>query len=147
MPAWPAIVRHTGTMMNDQCPCGAGQAYDDCCGRFHRGEASPPTADALMRSRYSAFAVGNVGYLWETWHPRTRPVQVILPEGGRWTGLDVLSRSGGGVFDTDGTVEFEAHYEIAGQIGIERQNSKFVRENRRWLYVGDVPSVLESAER
>jgi SEC-C motif-containing protein len=134
-------------MMNDQCPCGSGEAYDDCCGRFHRGEASAPTADALMRSRYSAFAVGNVGYLWETWHPRTRPAQVILPEGGRWTRLDVLGRSGGGMFDTDGTVEFEAHYEIAGQIGVERQNSKFVRENKRWLYVSDVPSVLEPSDR
>ena len=58
----------------------------------------------------------------------------------------MLFRSGG-VFDTDGTVEFEAHYEIGGQIGIEHQNSKFVRENRRWLYVSDVPSVLAPADR
>jgi SEC-C motif domain protein len=147
VPAWAVTVRHTGGMMTDQCPCGSGEAYDDCCGRFHRGPASAPTADALMRSRYSAFAVGDIGYLWETWHPRTRPAQVILPEGGRWTGLEVLARTGGGVFDTDGTVEFEAHYEIAGQIGVERQNSKFVRENKRWLYVSDVPSVLEPVDR
>jgi SEC-C motif domain protein len=135
------LVRQTGGMMNGPCPCGAGEAYGDCCGRFHRGEANAPTADALMRSRFSAFALGDADYLRETWHPRTRPSQVTLPEGGRWTRLDVLARSGGGVFDSDGTIEFEAHYELGGQLGIEHQNSMFVRENRRWFYVSDVPSA------
>jgi SEC-C motif-containing protein len=134
-------------MMNRPCPCGAGEAYDDCCGRFHRGEASAPTADALMRARFTAFAVGDAGYLRDTWHPRTRPAEVTLPEAGRWTRLDVLARSGGGVFDSDGTVEFEAHFELGGQLGIEHQNSMFVREGRRWFYVSDVPTLTESADR
>jgi SEC-C motif-containing protein len=145
--AWAVLVRQTGGMMNGPCPCGAGEAYGDCCGRFHRGEANAPTADALMRSRYTAFAVGDADYLRETWHPRTRPPQVTLPEGGHWTRLDVLARSGGGVFDSDGTIEFEAHYELGGQLGIEHQNSMFVRENRRWFYVSDVPSLTEPSDR
>jgi SEC-C motif domain protein len=132
-------------MMNGSCPCGAGETYDDCCGRFHRGEASAPTADALMRARYTAFAVRDADYLRETWHPRTRPARVTLPEAGRWTRLDVLARSGGGVFDSDGTVEFEAHFEVDGQLGIEHQNSRFAREGRRWFYVSDVPTLTESA--
>jgi SEC-C motif-containing protein len=134
-------------MMNGPCPCGSGETYDECCGRFHSGVAQAPTADALMRSRYSAFAVGDADYLRETWHPRTRPADVTLPEGGRWTRLDVLARTGGGVFDADGTVEFEAHYELGGQLGVEHQNSRFVREDRRWFYVGDMPSHTESADR
>jgi SEC-C motif domain protein len=51
------------------------------------------------------------------------------------------------VFDSDGTVEFEAHFELGGQLGIERQNSMFVREGGRWFYVGDVPTLTESASR
>jgi SEC-C motif-containing protein len=96
-----------------------------------------------MRARYTAFAIGDADYLRETWHPRTRPARMTLPEDGHWTHLHVLGRSGGGVFDTEGTVEFEAHYEIGGQLGIERQNGLFVRENRRWFYVSDVPTVGE----
>jgi SEC-C motif domain protein len=134
-------------MMNRPCPCGAGETYDECCGRFHRGQASAPTADALMRARFTAFAVGDADYLRETWHPRTRPAHVTFPEDGHWTRLDVLGRSGGGVFDSDGTVEFEAHFELGGQLGIERQNSMFVREGGRWFYVGDVPTLTESASR
>jgi SEC-C motif-containing protein len=134
-------------MKNGPCPCGTGQVYDDCCGRFHRGYAEAPTAEALMRSRYSAFAVGRVTYLRETWHPSTRPAQLTLPRGGRWTRLDVCATSRGGVFDTEGTVEFEAAYEIGGQVGVQRENSRFVRENRRWFYLGDVPPAGAAAGR
>jgi hypothetical protein len=54
------------------CPCGLGDDYASCCGRLHAG-APAPTAESLMRSRYSAFAVGDVGYLLRTWHPSSRP--------------------------------------------------------------------------
>lgn len=55
------------------CPCGLPAAYDDCCGRLHRGQAPATTAEQLMRSRYSAFAVGDEAYLLRSWHPTTRP--------------------------------------------------------------------------
>ena len=124
-------------MTSEPCPCGAG-AYEDCCGRYHRGEAGAPTAEALMRSRYSAFAVGDVGYLRDTWHPSTRPARLAPDTDRRWTRLDVRATTGGGVFDGDGTVDFEAHYEVGGRAGVQRENSAFVRENRRWFYVGEV---------
>src|SRR5688572_5771300 len=79
------------------CPCGGLQGYDDCCGRLHRGVAHAPTAEALMRSRYSAFVVGDVAYLRETWHPHTRPASLELDPDRRWTGLEVTATSGGGV--------------------------------------------------
>ena len=117
------------------CPCGSGQVYDVCCGRFHRGEASAPTAEALMRSRYSAFAVDDPAYLVQTWHPSTRPPRLELDRDRRWTRLVVLS-SAGSVFDPGGTVEFVAHYELDGRRGVQRETSTFVREQGRWFYVG-----------
>lgn len=112
-----------------RCPCGTGQAYALCCGRLHSGQASAPTAEALMRSRYSAFALGETAYLLASWHPSTRPVTVELGSM-RWLRLEVLSAQGG-LFDTEGVVEFAAHH---GD-GVMRERSRFVREGGRWLYL------------
>ncbi|MCW3040562.1 MAG: hypothetical protein JWM31_2467, partial [Solirubrobacterales bacterium] len=64
------------------CPCGSGAAFAACCGELHRrrgsGRAAAPTAAALMRSRYSAFAVGDPVYLLASWHPSTRPRSLEL---------------------------------------------------------------------
>ena len=117
------------------CPCGAGPSYAECCGRFHRGAAAAPTALALMRSRYTAFAVGDTGYLSQTWHPSTRPAR-LEPDGSRrWTRLEILGTERGGPFDTEGVVEFAAHHTVAGRPGAQRERSRFVREQRRWFYV------------
>ena len=112
-----------------RCPCGLPQAYDACCGRYHRGEAAAPTPELLMRSRYSAFAVGDAAYLRATWHPATRPRRVEAT--GRWLRLEVLEATGG-LLDTEGRVRFRAHE--AG--GVVEEDSRFVREGGRWVYVG-----------
>ena len=83
-----------------------------------------------MRSRYSAFAIGDAAYLLATWHPSTRPTDFELDDT-RWYRLDILSTSKGGPLDREGTVEFEAFY----RGGSQRENSAFVREQGRWLYV------------
>jgi SEC-C motif-containing protein len=111
------------------CPCGTGQPYDACCGRLHRGEAQAPTAEALMRSRYSAFAVGDSAYLLRSWHPSTRPASLQLGRT-RWLSLEVVSASGG-LFDTEGTVEFRATHDS----GVMQERSRFVKEQGRWLYL------------
>ena len=85
-----------------------------------------------MRSRYSAFAVGDAGYLHVTWDPRTRPARVELDTEDRWTMLEVLGVTGGGLFDSTGTVRFRAHHR--GEVVAE--DSAFRREGGRWLYVG-----------
>jgi SEC-C motif-containing protein len=118
-----------------RCPCLSGETYDNCCGPFHRGEAAAPTAERLMRSRYSAFVVGDADYLLATWHPSTRPASLELDPGQRWFRLDILGRSGGGMLDTDGTVEFSARYRLDGISGEQREVSRFVREDRRWFYL------------
>lgn len=124
----------------DRCPCGSGDAYDDCCGRYHRGDATAPTAEALMRSRYSAFAVGDAAYLLTTWHPRTRPAALELDDDVTWRHLDVVRTEHGGPWDDDGTVEFTAHFVSSAGRGRLHEVSRFVREDGRWFYVDGVTS-------
>lgn len=112
------------------CPCGLGDPYAACCGRFHAG-AQAPTAERLMRSRYSAFAVGDDAYLRRTWHPSTRPRRIALDPEQRWTRLVILAVGAGGLFDSEGTVEFRAR-SSAGEL---HERSRFVREKGAWLYI------------
>lgn len=121
------------------CPCGLGQPYPDCCGRFHSGAQAAPTAELLMRSRFTAFAVQDTAYLLRTWHPRTRPRQVRLDPRQRWTRLEILDRSRGGLFDQAGTVDFRASYTIDGRPGSVREISQFTRHDGRWFYLAAVP--------
>jgi SEC-C motif-containing protein len=91
-----------------------------------------------MRSRYSAFALGDTAYLLTTWHPRTRPRALDLDRDVRWTGLDVLATTGGSLLDREGTVEFRAHYAGGGRIGAQHENSRFIRNGGRWRYLDGV---------
>ncbi|MFG3259719.1 YchJ family protein [Streptomyces sp. NPDC048172] len=120
------------------CPCGLSASYGACCGRFHRGEAAAPTAEALMRSRYAAFAVGDEAYLLRTWHPSTRPDRVDPSEGPRWTGLEILGTTAGSAFHTEGTVTFRAHYTAQGRAGTQEEHSRFVRHEGAWVYLDAV---------
>jgi SEC-C motif-containing protein len=118
-----------------RCPCLSGAVYGECCGPFHRGEALAPTAERLMRSRYSAYVLGDAAYLLATWHPTTRPATLELDPGMRWYLLDIVGTSKGGLLDTSGTVEFRARYRLASGAGEQHENSRFTREDRRWYYV------------
>lgn len=92
-----------------------------------------------MRSRYTAFALEDAAYLLATWHPTTRPREIGFEPGLEWRRLVILDKAGGGPFDRDGVVEFEAHWRQGGERGRLHERSAFVREDRRWLYVdGDV---------
>jgi SEC-C motif domain protein len=124
-------------MDGQACPCGVGDDYGSCCGRLHNGEPAR-TAEQLMRSRYSAFAVGDAGYLLRTWHPAGRPRTLTLDPAQRWTRLAVLETNDGGLFDGAGTVRFRAMYTAGGQRGALDETSRFVRDGGRWLYLGPV---------
>jgi SEC-C motif-containing protein len=117
------------------CPCGSGARYDACCGRLHRREAEAATAEELMRSRYSAYAVGELDHVFRTWHPRTRPDSVEPDPGLAWTGLRILDVVAGGPDDDIGEVEFEAAYRRDGRPGRLRERSRFERRRGRWVYV------------
>ncbi|GHF59171.1 UPF0225 protein [Streptomyces mashuensis] len=117
------------------CPCGRDASYGECCGALHAGRATAPTAERLMRSRYSAFVVGDTAYLMRTWHSSTRPPALELDPAVRWTGLEVLATSGGTAFHTEGTVEFRAHCVAGGRPDAQHELSRFVREDGAWVYV------------
>lgn len=114
------------------CPCGSGKPYGECCAPLHRGERSAATAEALMRSRYSAYVLKDGDYLRATWHPSTRPALLEL-EGDttRWLGLRILATAQGGEGDESGSVEFAADY-AGGQL---HERSRFVRERGQWRYL------------
>ncbi|TDD90864.1 hypothetical protein E1202_07060 [Saccharopolyspora karakumensis] len=121
--------------VKDLCPCGLGEPYGRCCGPLHAGEREAATAEQLMRSRYSAFAVGDADHLLRTWHPKTRPAELDLDPAQRWLRLEILSRTGGGPFDTEGTVDFRALYRLDGATGSLTEHSRFTRRGKSWLYV------------
>lgn len=118
-----------------RCPCLSGESYGACCGRIHRGEADAATAEQLMRSRFSAFAVGDAAYLLRSWHSSTRPPELELDDEMRWYRLDINGSTRGGMLDNEGTVDFTAFYRDADGRGSQQENSNFVRENGRWVYL------------
>lgn len=122
-----------------RCPCLSGELFGDCCGKVHADRAAggpgAVTAEALMRSRYSAYSLGNVEYLLDSWHPSTRPTTLELDPDMAWRRLDIVDTVAGGPFDDTGIVEFAAHYRIDGERGVQRERSSFVREDGRWYYV------------
>jgi SEC-C motif-containing protein len=120
------------------CPCG-GLDYDSCCGPFHRG-ANAPTAEKLMRSRFSAFARKETGYLLRTWHPSTRPRSLRLDAAQTWDRLEIVGTHAGGLLDTEGRVEFFAHGTERGRPHTMHEHSTFTKVDRAWLYVAALPT-------
>lgn len=88
-----------------------------------------------MRSRYTAYAVGDTDHLWRTWHPSTRPAEVGLTPGLTWTGLDVVGTEGGGADDEVGLVAFRASHDGHDGPGVLAETSLFQRRAGRWFYV------------
>ena len=116
------------------CPCGSKRPYAECCGPFHDGEAAP-TAEALMRSRYTAYALQREAYVLDTWHASTRPPSLDLHQdvATRWLGLEIRRHQATGA--DSALVEFVARYKIAGRAFRLHEISRFVREDGGWYYV------------
>jgi SEC-C motif-containing protein len=112
-------------MNSATCPCGAGKPYSGCCEPLHHG-APADTAEALMRSRFCAFALGLDSYLLLSWHPSTRPVSLELDEGTVWRRLQIVDTVAGGAGDETGIVEFRASFRSAdGAAGVLHERSRF----------------------
>lgn len=123
------------------CPCGSGVPYLSCCGQYHRGKL-PPTALALMRSRYSAYAVKNADYLITTLHPNHPDAKIPIPtkrkqikafyESTRFEKLEILAVEEG---ETQSTVTFRAHLKQGGKDTSFTEKSLFEKVDDRWLYL------------
>ena len=129
----------------DQCPCGSGLEFAQCCEPFIKGEKLPETAEKLMRSRYSAYATVNVEYLHSTLHPEHQSDHDVnaarkWAADSDWLGLEVISTSEGGENDEKGIVEFRANYREKGKNKSLHEISRFEKVDGRWTYVdGDLP--------
>nr|WP_298968136.1 YchJ family protein [uncultured Halomonas sp.] len=126
------------------CPCGSPLALDECCGRYHQGAAAP-APEALMRSRYSAFALGLNTYLLATWHPSTRP-EVLEPDPDTAWKLLVIVHAEPALAHR-GQVHFRAFFcSYEGERRRKRWHvleevSRFVKEDERWWYVDGAPTL------
>lgn len=127
-------------LKKDICPCGTGQVYSVCCGLCLSGK-SASTAEQLMRSRYTAYVLGDESYLLKTWHVKTRPQNLNFADKDpvKWIGLKVLSRVMSDVGSDEASVEFIARYKVNGKAEKLHELSSFIKEGGEWFYVkGDL---------
>ncbi|WP_094763398.1 YchJ family protein [Luteococcus japonicus] len=135
--------RAVSTLDAAPCPCGTGRAFAECCGPYLDGHPAP-TAEALMRSRYTAFALAGrhasaANHLWRTWHPSKRPEDVTPDPGQAWEGLVLTEVVDGDEDDEAGEVAFTARWRRGRAHGVLTERSFFVRRAGRWVYFdGDV---------
>ena len=120
------------------CPCGSGKTYEACCKPYHKNH-NAPTAVALMRSRYSAFVLGLVDYLFETTHPSHRAKNLkdeitFTCKALAWSGLEVLQTWQGDEKDKVGKVSFRASFVQEGKKGLHVEHSRFKRFGKMWMY-------------
>jgi SEC-C motif-containing protein len=130
-------------MNKSSCPCESGLSYATCCGALHRafdetGRLQARTAEALMRSRYSAYVLNLLPYLSASWHPSTRPAELGANEPGlKWLGLQIKQHLQQD--ESHASVAFVARSKLAGRAFRLQELSRFVREDGQWFYVdGDI---------
>ncbi|VAW91256.1 UPF0225 protein YchJ [hydrothermal vent metagenome] len=121
------------------CPCGSKIKYLQCCGQYLEQSIGAPTAQALMRSRYSAYVLCDEAYLLRTWHGSTRPEQLGLEKDAvNWLKLEVLATNYGSPLDEHGTVEFIACYQVQDKKQKIHEVSRFLKQDSQWFYVDGV---------
>jgi SEC-C motif-containing protein len=116
------------------CICGSGLAFTGCCLPLVDGHKSATSAEQLMRSRYTAYALGRADYILDSWHRRTQPAQIDLDDSIKWCGLRVISVSR--EKNNTAYVEFVAEFKGAGHnSGQMHERSRFLFEQSRWFYM------------
>ena len=122
--------------LDEPCPCGSGYPMAACCAPYLADLAPAPSAEKLMRSRYTAYTLGRTDYLRETWHPETRPTLLSVDGPRKWLGLEVKSVVAGNAGDSVGTVEFVARFKENGRAHRMHEVSQFRFVDGRWYYLG-----------
>lgn len=129
--------------MSRPCPCTSKQSYDRCCGPYHAGSRLPETAEQLMRSRFSAYALGKADYLIATRPEAKRPEEnreelAAYCKSVQAVSLKIVGKEKGGKNDDTGLVTFHASLQSNGRRTLHIETSTFARENGRWVYVDGV---------
>jgi SEC-C motif domain protein len=125
--------------MPELCPCGTGLKYAECCQPIHQQTMKAPTAEKLMRSRYSAYAVGEIDHIERTNSPTGRETfdresSILWSKTSKWLGLEIISTKEGKEIDQWGEVEFKAHYEREGKRESHYEVGLFERIDSVWYY-------------
>jgi SEC-C motif-containing protein len=131
-----------------QCSCGSTEIFNNCCGPIIAGTPAP-TAEALMRSRFTAFARGHLDHIERTYAKAERGKHGLSGVGSssavKWVGLQILDTVAGGADDESGIVEFAARYRQEDQIEVHRERSNFRREDGQWVYVDGAVTIAAEA--
>jgi len=133
------------------CPCGSGLSLEACCGPILAG-APAPTAEALMRSRYSAYVVRNYEHLERSLCSEQRKDYSAeeakrWAESSEWLGLTIIRTEKGGKDDKEGLVEFSAKFRAEGKEHEHLEMAIFGREDGKWVYVGQVAPKGQTVRR
>ncbi|MGY8870501.1 MAG: YchJ family protein [Pseudomonadales bacterium] len=140
----------TSQTTEHRCPCGSGKPFAFCCEPYIEGQKLAPTAELLMRSRYTAFALGAIDYLIDTTAPEKRELidRAIIAEQVQfttWTGLKILDKEAGHKEDSQGMVEFEAAFETEEDQCVLHERSNFFAKDGQWFYVDGEVEVRPAA--
>lgn len=131
---------HRGEPDMNNCPCGSDRPYEECCQPIIKGEQSAPTAETLMRARYSSYVKQELDFLLESTHPDHRedydPQSTrTWSESARWHGLEIADTVDGTEGDTTGEVEFMAHFSIRNQRQVHHERATFEKVDGKWFFV------------
>jgi SEC-C motif-containing protein len=123
----------------EQCPCGSGQSYDACCQPLIQGTQAATTAEALMRSRYTAHVKAQIDYIVDTTHPSkrgsvNRKEVADWARKSEWQSFEILHAEGGGPTDSEGTVEFVATYRLKEKLAKHHEIAEFKKSEDRWYF-------------
>jgi SEC-C motif domain protein len=135
------------------CPCGSGKSYAECCEPLIGGERTAQSAEALMRSRYSAYVNHDIDYVYDTLHPKkrhgfNRKESEQWASRSEWVSLEVLRTENGGPQDRSGVVEFIARYRQKDKPFQHHEVAEFVKEDERWYFWdGTTPKIEQSVRR
>jgi SEC-C motif-containing protein len=114
--------------------------YEKCCGLYIKDGIPVPTAEKLMRARYSAYALGEIDFIMDTHEvdpkeaEESRKATEDWAKGSEWQGLEIIKTSKGGEEDDNGTVEFKAHYMVDRARYTHHEISRFERKNGKWIF-------------
>lgn len=125
------------------CPCGSKKNFNECCEPYLKGTKNPPTAESLMRSRYTAFHNGDLDYIAKTHHESTRSeldmdgIKTWALES-KWNGLEIVETQKGSEKDSEGKVEFRCMFNYNGQDQVHHELSTFEKTEGKWYFVDGV---------
>ncbi len=133
----------------DKCPCGSDSTYEECCGPIISGEKDAMTAEALMRSRYTAYVKTEVDFILNTTHPDQKEQLDKKSihdwsKNSEWLNLELVETDRGGAEDNEGQVEFIAHYRKKGIKNEHHELAQFEKKDGKWYFTdGQAPKTRQ----